>query len=153
MISARMSEDAEGSIPRLSITRAASSGTPDSEIWEISWRVANLTREPLEIVEGWLPRGRFYSKKEAFAPPIILSAVDNVLLSREVRCLVEPGEVIENAFLILGGLFRDHLWRVLTRLRVEREASGAVRPVIEAVTAHPVGFALPLKDPWPLPPA
>jgi hypothetical protein len=101
----------------------------------------NPTHAPLQVVEGWLPHGRFFAERQTFAPPLTLPAGACATIDRAVRYVAEPGEAIENAFLILRVRWCEQSWRVLTRLRVACLAPSAVTLAVEVVTTHPVGFA------------
>ena len=52
-----------------------------------------------------------------------------------------PGQVVENAFLILRVRCGDASWRVLTRLTLRYGDDRVPAIVPEAITTQPIGFA------------
>jgi hypothetical protein len=87
----------------------------------------------------WLPHGLFRGAKEVLRPALVLASGESGTITSLVSCSPRPGESIENAFLILrvdcGGERR-----VFVQVRVECESQDSIRPVVEKVTAYPVGF-------------
>ena len=130
----------EAEPPKLSVAfvSAARASTADHTV---TWQVTNDGRGEVEILESWLPHGQFHAGREACVPASRLSPGAGVRISRRVRCGGE-GDEVANAFLILQLRFGGRDWRLFTRLRVMKEADGAVRPIVEVVTVQSVGFAL-----------
>jgi hypothetical protein len=108
---------------------------------EAVWRISNSSSRPVELLETWLPHGRFHAARQAIDPPILLPPGQVGEVDREIRLSAEPGEDVENAFLNLQVRYRGVLWRMLVRLRVGLEFSGAMTITVESITSHPVGFA------------
>jgi hypothetical protein len=126
--------------PQLQVTPVGIAVEPECGVLHVRWQLANPTAAPLELVDSWLPHGRFFAERQAFQPPLTLPAGARGIVERSVRCVAEPGEVIENAFLILRVRWCGQPWRVLARLRVERLVPDSVVVAVEAVTTQPVGF-------------
>jgi hypothetical protein len=61
--------------------------------------------------------------------------------ARDVDIAAADGNIVENAFLILRVRWRDDPWRVFTRMRALITPDGAVTPIVELVTASPIGEA------------
>jgi len=114
---------------------------PERGIIRVDWRVTNLTDAPIEVLETWLPHGRFFAERQALEPPLILLAGASAVVRRNVRYAAEPGEVVENAFLNLRVRFGGRLWRALARMRVQCALDGDVRLAVQALTVDQVGFA------------
>jgi hypothetical protein len=130
----------EARTPQLSVTfvGAAPASATDHDV---AWQITNDGRDAVEILESWLPHGQFYADREPCSPASRLEPGAGVRIGRRVRCGGE-GDEVENAFLILQLRSGGAAWRLFTRLRVIKEAGGAARPVVEAVTLQPVGFAV-----------
>lgn len=107
----------------------------------MAWRLTNLTDQPIQILNTWLPHGEFLAERQPFDPPLVLTAGESCRIERSIRYSRAPGETVENAFLNLRVHVWAQTWRVLTRMRVERADTGLVRIAVEAVTSHREGFA------------
>jgi hypothetical protein len=103
----------------------------DAGRWRVTFRVVNAARSSVDLTDAWLPHGRFrgdgHIALSVSVPPLGLR-----VLTLEVSAREEPGTVVENAFLIL----RASGCRVFARMRVTFDASGAARPVVEAITVQ-----------------
>ena len=90
----------------------------------------------MRIVAVRAPHTRF------FAEPVDLNVVVNEAAGIEQLLRVEaaPGDEIENAFVILVAVKDRETWRVLFRIRVHVGPDGTPAPVVEAMSAHRVGF-------------
>ena len=112
-----------------------------SGAWRVAFDVRNAGDEPVELLEGWLPHGRFRADAVPLTaePPLVSGA--SVHLDFTVAFDEPPGEFVENAFVILRVRWRDEEWRVLTRLAVTADADGSPIASTELITAHPVGFS------------
>jgi hypothetical protein len=146
MMAAVMSHATIGTAPQLSVQPRDVRVETGGRYLQVAWHIANDTRAPLTIRETWLPHGRFRGERQALQPPLLLPAGGRALLRQRVRCDVAPGEVVENAFLHLTVWHGEQSWRVLARMRVEHSASGSIGLVVEAITAHRVGFARTRTD-------
>jgi hypothetical protein len=114
---------------------------PERRSCSACWSLENRTGERLEIVEAWLPHSGFFCGRETFEPQVDMRAGESAVLCRSVRYAAETGVTVENAFLNLLLKFRNQPWRVLTRMRVARRSWSEATMVVEAITAHRVGFA------------
>ncbi len=130
----------EAQPPQLGVTIVSTARASATE-HDVVWQITNEGRDAVEILESWLPHGQFYADREPCSPASRLKPGAGVRIGRRVRCGGE-GDEVENAFLILQLRSGGAAWRLFTRLRVIKEAGGAVRPVAEAVTLQPVGFAV-----------
>jgi hypothetical protein len=99
--------------------------------WRVVWRVANAGSEPLRLEDAWIPHGRF--RGDGHVP---ISAVIDPGASAPLEFVVSANEapltVVENAFLIL----RAGRWRLFARMRIEFDAHGVPRPIVETVTVQ-----------------
>jgi hypothetical protein len=109
--------------------------------WRIGWRIQNLDAEPLELDAAWLPHGRFRCARQSLVPPRRLPRGQRLDLEFVITTAGAPGEVVENAFLVLNARRRGEPWQLFARIRVTFDASGAPRPATELVTAQPLGFS------------
>lgn len=104
----------------------------DGAAWLVAWHVQNLLEQALVLEEAWVPHGRFrgegHVRLDLEIPPGGATLVHLRVAAHEV-----PGTLVENAYLILRASQR---WRVFARMRVEFDADGTPRPVVEAVTAQ-----------------
>ncbi len=126
--------------PRLSVFPDGVTAGPEPGLAHVCWQLTNLTQEPVELLECWLPHGRFRGERQAFEPVRVLAAGASTRISRDVQYDAASGETFENAFLILRLRFGSRPWRVLTRMTVSCTQPNDLNLVVEAVTAHPVGF-------------
>jgi hypothetical protein len=101
--------------------------------WHVTFRVVNSGPSSVDVTDAWLPHGRFRGDGHV---PLSASVPPEGFwyLTLGVTSYEEPGTVVENCFLIL----RAGASRVFARMRVEFDASGAARPVVEATTAQPL---------------
>ncbi|SRR5579885_1362910 len=109
--------------------------------WLVTWRLANQGDQPLVVLAAWQPHGRFRAAQCAFDPPLRLAPGEQVTVELAVASSGEPGEVVENGFLILRALWGDAPWRVLARLTLTYGADGAPAIAREAITTQPIGFS------------
>lgn len=107
--------------------------------WLVAFDVANRGREPVALLEAWLPHGRFRCAEQPLAD--VLPPGGGTTLSFEVAFDEEPGAEVENAFVILQVRWREGAWRVMTRLTVTARADGAPEAATQLLTAHRVGFS------------
>ena len=109
--------------------------------WQVAWRIENRTDGPVEIVEAWIPHGRFRAEEQRDGLARQIGPGGSELLERRVLFEEPPGTVVENAFLVLRLNWRGRAWRMFARHRVEAGPSGAPRPICELITSQPVGFS------------
>jgi hypothetical protein len=109
--------------------------------WLCTWRIQNLTQEPLQLLAAGLPHSRFRSEEHELSPSPQLLPGENARLALAVACHEPAGTVVENAFLILRVLWREQPWRILARLRVVFDQHGAPENSTEVITTQPVGFS------------
>ena len=148
MMAWRMSDSSPDDSPTLSVRPLEIGKEADVDVWRIGWVIANFGSKQAEIFEAWLPHGRFRGDREAFSPSRVVAAGESTLFYSVVRCSAEPGEIVENAFLILRVGFRAREWRVFTRLRIERTSLDSIELAVEKVTVHPVGFLSEKEGRW-----
>jgi hypothetical protein len=109
--------------------------------WLCTWRVQNLSQEPLQLLAAGLPHSRFRSEEQELSSAPKLLPSQNARLALAVACGEPAGTVVENAFLILRVLWRQQPWRILARLRVVFDQHGVPENSTEVITTQPVGFS------------
>ena len=126
--------------PSIAVLQAGrSSGEPGA--WQVAFDMRNEGDERVVLLEAWLPHGRFRADAVPLAAQPPLASGASVRLAFTVVFDEPPGELIENAFVILRVRWRDGIWRVLTRLAVTADTDGSPIASTELITAHPVGFS------------
>jgi hypothetical protein len=111
-----------------------------ADAWRVTWEIGNRGELPITILAAWKPHGRFRAAELAFDPPYRLEPGETTTLELAVACAGEPGEVVENCFLILRVLWGEAPWRVLTRLTLHYDAERNLTIVPEVTTTQPIGF-------------
>ena len=126
--------------PSISVLQSgrASGGTG---AWHVVFEVKNTGDGTVELLEAWLPHGRFRADAVPLTDHARLGSGASVPLAFNVVFDEPPGELVENAFVILRVRWRDEEWRVLTRLAVTSDADGSPLAATELITFHPVGFS------------
>lgn len=109
--------------------------------WRVVFKVRNAGDEPVELLEAWLPHGRFRAEAVPLTAHPQLGPGASVQLAFAVKFDEPPGELVENAFVILRVRWQNEEWRVLTRLAVTADADGSPVASTELTTAHAVGFS------------
>ena len=125
--------------PTLAIAQAGpASGVPGR--WRVAFDVANRGDEPVELLEAWLPHGRFRCAEQPLGG-LALPPDGRTTLAFEAAFDEPPGTEVENGFVILRVRWRGDVWRVLTRLTVTAGSDGAPLAATQLVSAHLVGFS------------
>lgn len=129
--------------PRVTIDAAGRRGTAGT--WTFAWRVANDGERPLRLERAQLPHGRFHGAPADLhdVPDIAPGTACTVELG--VRADGRPGEVVENAFVILQARYADRPWRILARLEISFDDAGAPVPRRVHSSTQPVGFSTSLE--------
>ena len=125
------------SIIVMQVSRAE--GAPGA--WRVAFEVGNAGEEPVELLEAWLPHGRFRAEAVPLTTEPLLGSGESTQLAFTVGFDEPPGELVENAFVILRVRWQGQEWRVLSRLAVTADADGRPLAATELTTAHPVGFS------------
>lgn len=126
--------------PSISVLQTGSaSGGPGA--WRVAFNVRNTGSEPVELLEAWLPHGRFRAEAVPLAGQLPLASGASIRLEFTVGFDEPPGEYVENAFVILRVRWQGQEWRVLTRLAVTADADGSPAASTELITTQPVGFS------------
>jgi hypothetical protein len=103
----------------------------------VRWVVRNTGPAPLELQTAWIPHGRFRGDGR-----LALSGRIDPDTARELEFAViareAPGSVVENAFLILRVRVQRRDWRIFIRMRVDFDATGVPKPIVEAVTTQSI---------------
>ena len=123
------------------IVLQAGRASGEAGAWRVAFEVRNAGDEPIELLEAWLPHGRFRAEVVPLTAQLPLASGASVRLAFTVVFDEPPGELVENAFVILQVRRRNEVWRVLTRLAVTADADGSPLAATELTTAHPVGFS------------
>lgn len=126
--------------PSISVLQTGpASGGPGA--WDVAFAVRNEDEEPIELLEAWLPHGRFRAEAVPLTAQPPLASGASARLGFTVGFDEPPGELVENAFVILRVRWQGREWRVLTRLAVTADADGSPVASTELITFHPVGFS------------
>jgi hypothetical protein len=110
-------------------------------VWKVTWSIHNLGDSPLTILAARLPHGKFHGKEIQLKRPQELEPNGIGHLELEVRCSEAPGNVIENAFLIMRVVSVANEWLMLARFRVLINTGGTLSTTTERITAQLVGFS------------
>ena len=105
--------------------------------WRLQWRVTNVDSDHVRLVAVRAPHSRFRSDPS----DLNIVVVESATVDQTVRIEAAPGEEVENAFVIFVAVRGKETWRVLFRVRVHMTEDGTPQPVVEAMSAHRVGFA------------
>jgi hypothetical protein len=127
--------------PKVSIEQSSLVPGAKAGIWVLTWKVTNLSPEPLTILAARLPHSLFRSPERQFSPGHKILPDQSANLGCPVECTGAPGQSVENAFIILLVTWLEQPWRVLARLRVVMDERGAPHSVTELVTVQQVGFS------------
>ncbi len=126
--------------PSISVLQTSrASGEPGA--WQVAFEVRNTGSEPVELLEAWLPHGRFRAEAVPLSAQPPLASGASTRLEFTVGFDEPPGEYVENAFVILRVRWENEEWRVLTRLAVTADADGSPIASTELITTQPVGFS------------
>ena len=109
--------------------------------WLFSWRIQNLTEQPIRLFVARCPHGQFRSAERFFDPPLQAAAGKAATIEMPVSCDEPAGSVIENGFLILLIEWLDKQWRIFVRLRVIINEAGEPETATELITTQRVGFS------------
>ena len=127
--------------PRIQVEQAAIRRGSTRGRWIVAWRIQNLSSEPLEILAGRLPHGKFRGDETELVPARKIAHGETIRLELSVACHEPPGAEVENAFLILRVVWCNRPWRILVRLRVKVGAGGEPESLTELVTTQEIGFS------------
>jgi hypothetical protein len=111
------------------------------DTWNFAWSVKNTGPRPLQILAVRLPHGQFKSEENHFEPAIDLKQGEETRIQTPVRCNEPPGDVTENAFVILHVIWQGEPWRIFTRVRVVVNSDGKPQTTTESITTQKVGFS------------
>jgi hypothetical protein len=111
--------------------------------WLCTWRIHNLSQEPLQLLAAGLPHSRFRSEEQELSPAPKLLPGESARLALAVACREPAGTVVENAFLLLRVLWRERPWRIFARLRVVFDQHSVPENSTEVITTQPIGFSSP----------
>jgi hypothetical protein len=125
----------------LSVGLLGTRGTPDRPTLPTQWSLSNRSNESIEILEFWFPHDQFHRERERLQAPRRIRNGESLELAADVTFGAKPGEVVENAFLILRMRFRDRDWRVFVRLRIDADGDGQPNIQVERVSAQRVGVS------------
>jgi hypothetical protein len=129
--------------PTVTVESACCCAASGCGLWLCTWRVKNLSQEPLQLLTAGLPHSRFRSEEQELSPPPKLLLGESARLTLAVTCREPAGTVVENAFLILRALWRERPWRIFARLRVVLDQHSMPENCTEVVTTQPIGFSSP----------
>ena len=127
--------------PKVVVESACRSVVAACGRWLCTWRVHNLSQEPLQLLAAGLPHSRFRSEKQELSPAPQLLPGESTRLALAVACSEPAGTLVENACLILRVLWREQSWRIFARLRVVCDQHMVPENSTEVITTQPVGFS------------
>ncbi|MGE5307352.1 MAG: hypothetical protein ACM3TN_28940 [Alphaproteobacteria bacterium] len=127
--------------PEIELRQLSAERNRRKDSWRIGWRLKNQGRRRLRIQAVKLPHGQFKSEQIPFEPAIDLSPDEETEFQTLVRCDEPPGDVTENAFVILYVIWLSGPWRVFVRLRVVVGFDGKPQATTESVTTQRIGFS------------
>jgi len=127
--------------PQLEVEQVSQKASATPGTWLVTWRIRNASNAPLELVDSYLPHGKFRGQRvdQSSASQIESGAVRKIQLP--VVFGEPPGTVVENTFLILTAVWRETTWRILVRMTVESDRVGAPRARTELISTQKVGFS------------
>jgi hypothetical protein len=88
-----------------------------------------------------LPHGQFKSAEIRFEPAIDLKPNQETAFQTLVRCDEPPGDVTDNAFVILYVVWVNEPWRVFARIRVVVSFDGKLQATTVLITTQKAGFS------------
>ena len=127
--------------PRIRIEQDTAQRKPAPNLWKVTWSIHNLADSPLTILAARLPHGKFRGKEIQLKRPLDLEPNGTGYLELEAQCDEAPGNVIENAFLIMRVVWVANEWLLLARFRVFINTDGTLSTTTERITAQLVGFS------------
>ena len=127
--------------PEIELRQLSAERNRRKDSWRIGWRLKNHGPRPLRIQAVRLPHGQFKSEEISFEPAIDLSPDEETEFQTLVRCAESPGNVTENAFVILYVIWLSEPWRVFARLRVVVSFDGKPQATTESITTQRIGFS------------
>jgi len=136
----------KGKSPQILLRQVSLASSGSHDLWRIGWRVENCARPSLRIESVRFPHGQFRSNEQRFSPPISLGHGEYVEFEAIVACDAKPGAIVENAFSIFSGVWRDQPWRIFVRLRVAVNEQGEPAALAESITTQQVGFSNELRS-------
>jgi hypothetical protein len=131
--------DGEG--PEISVEQVSRSRKLDTGIWQVSWRLQNLTDREIEIFSARVPHGKYRSDGIDYHPPIDIGAGQSAEIHMRVACDEGPGSAVENAFLILLAQWSKVKWRIFVRFLVKLDNEGRPATGTASITTQKVGFS------------
>jgi hypothetical protein len=127
--------------PKVAVEELRRNREVGSGCWLFSWRIQNLTEQPVKFLAARCPHGQFRSAERVFDPPLQAAAKRATTIEMSVRCDEPAGAVIENGFLILLVEWLNDRWRIFVRLRVTINQQGVPETATELITTQRVGFS------------
>jgi hypothetical protein len=131
-----------GSAPEIAVEQRAAHRAAGGDGWFVTWRITNRTSDLIQLDSAWLPHGQFRGERTEMAPALALGPARSADLEMVARW-DEAASVVENAFLIVTGEWRDERWRILVRLTIRQDEWGAPHATMETTTVQRVGFSAP----------
>ena len=131
----------QSSGPEIELRQLTAERNAAMEPWKITWLLTNRGTHRLRVHAVRLPHGQFKSAEDSFDPAIELRPNGQTQFQTFVRCDEPPGEITENAFVILYVAWLDEPWRVFARIRVIVDSEGKPLATTESVTTQKVGSA------------
>ena len=130
----------QAAAPQMSVEATDAPPTQEERGWQFAWRITNVGDGDVTLVSAWFPHGKFRGAEQTLEPSRTLPSGGETTLERVVVCAGEPGDQVENAFLIMHATLHGQPWRIFARLRIIFDEQSAPRSVTELITTQPVGF-------------
>ena len=130
----------QAATPQVRVEATDATPTPAEGGWQFAWRVTNTGEDDVSLESVWFPHGKFRGAERPLEPSRTLPPGSATTLERVVACAGEPGDEVENAFLIMHLNWTGHPWRIFARLRIIFDDQSRPRSVTELITTQPVGF-------------
>lgn len=130
----------QAAAPHVSVEATDVTPTPAEGGWQFAWHITDVGDADVTLESFWFPHGKFRGAEQALEPSSTLPPGGETTLERVVACAGEPGDEVENAFLIMHVNWGGQPWRIFVRLRIIFDERSRPRSVTELITTQPVGF-------------
>lgn len=136
LMAAQLSEE-----PHISLCQMFVYAEAKKSLWNVGWRIENLDRDVLRLDTVRFPHGQFKADEQRFEPAIILEYGESSEFPVAIECKESPGAIVENAFAIFTGSWREEDWRIFVRLRIDIDNQRRPIATAELSTMQRAGFS------------
>jgi hypothetical protein len=127
--------------PRITVEQSGLARLDEPGRWHITWQIHNLEREGITLRAARLPHGKFKSEERIFEKGLAVPGGANATVEFSVNCQGAPGDVVDNAFLLIEIDWLQDAWRVFVRFQVVFDEAAEPVTQTELITAQRVGFS------------